>query len=244
MANTKKPNTNSGSATKKGAQAEPQKATPKKKLNPWLIVIPVLVVCIILIGVFVPIPGINKKSTDEGNQAAGTGKNPVVTITMENGKEIKVELYPSIAPNTVNNFISLVQNKFYDGLSFHRVIPGFMIQGGDPYGTGAGGPGYTIKGEFNNNGISNTLLHTRGVISMARSADPNSAGSQFFIMVADATHLDGDYAAFGKVISGMEEVDRIVNVERDSMDKPLQQQTMKTVTVETFGQKYPEPEKM
>lgn len=244
MANTKKPNAKSQSGKKGTQAAKPEKARGEK-LNLWMIVIPAVVICLVLVGVFVPIPGLHKKSNDDsGNQAINPEKNPIVTITMDTGKEIKVELYPTIAPNTVYNFISLVKNKFYDGLTFHRVIPEFMIQGGDPYGNGAGGPGYSIKGEFESNGISNTLLHTRGVISMARSNDPNSGGSQFFIMVADSPNLDGDYAAFGKVISGMEEVDRIVNVERDGNDKPLQQQTMKQVTVETFGTKYPEPEKI
>lgn len=171
-------------------------------------------------------------------------KNPVVTIEMENGKTIKIELYPDIAPNTVRNFISLIQKSFYDGLTFHRVIPGFMIQGGCPEGTGRGGPGYTIKGEFSSNGFPNDLKHTRGVISMARTMLPNSAGSQFFIMVADAPHLDGQYAAFGKVIEGMETVDEIVAVKRNWQDKPLVDQRMKKVTVETFGQEYGEVERM
>lgn len=169
--------------------------------------------------------------------------NPVVTIEMENGNEIKVELYPDVAPNTVNNFISLVKKGFYDGVIFHRVIPGFVIQGGDPTGTGTGGPGYSIPGEFTNNGFENNLKHERGVISMARTMEPNSAGSQFFIMVDKSPHLDGEYAAFGKVISGMEEVDRIVAVERDFRDKPLEDQRIKRVTVDTFGVEYPEPVK-
>ncbi|QNB45208.1 peptidylprolyl isomerase [Thermanaerosceptrum fracticalcis] len=172
------------------------------------------------------------------------GKNPLVTIEMENGAKIKVELYPETAPNTVNNFIDLVQKRFYDGVIFHRVIPGFMIQGGDPEGTGMGGPGYSIKGEFTRNGFTNNLKHDRGVISMARSMLPNSAGSQFFIMVEKAPHLDGQYASFGKVTEGMEEVDRIVNVSRDMRDKPREDQRMKNVTVETFGVEYPEPEKL
>ncbi|MFZ5754138.1 MAG: peptidylprolyl isomerase [Bacillota bacterium] len=171
-------------------------------------------------------------------------KNPLVTIEMENGAKIKVELYPETAPNTVNNFIDLVQKRFYDGVIFHRVIPGFMIQGGDPEGTGMGGPGYSIKGEFTRNGFTNNLKHDRGVISMARSMLPNSAGSQFFIMVEKAPHLDGQYASFGKVTEGMEEVDRIVNVPRDMRDKPREDQRMKNVTVETFGVEYPEPEKL
>ncbi|MFC6603254.1 peptidylprolyl isomerase [Ectobacillus funiculus] len=171
-------------------------------------------------------------------------RNPVVTIVMENDKQIKVELYPEVAPNTVLNFISLVQKGFYDGLTFHRVIPGFMIQGGDPEGTGTGGPGYTIRGEFSSNGFKNNIKHETGVISMARSNNPDSAGSQFFIMVKNAPQLDGEYAAFGKVIEGMETVNEIVNVERDSKDKPIHEQKMKKVTVETFGEKYDKPEVM
>ncbi len=168
--------------------------------------------------------------------------NPIVTIQMENGGIMKVELYPEIAPNTVNNFISLVKKGFYDSLIFHRVIPGFMIQGGDPKGIGIGGPGYSIKGEFSANGFENNLAHTTGVISMARSSHPDSAGSQFFIMVDDAPHLDGQYAAFGKVIEGIEEAINIVNNETDYSDKPLNDQRMKKVTVETFGVDYPEPQ--
>lgn len=171
-------------------------------------------------------------------------QNPVVTITMENGDVIKAELYPEIAPNTVNNFISLINQKFYDGLIFHRVISGFMLQGGDPEGTGMGGPGYGIKGEFSSNGFKNTLKHTAGVLSMARSMMPNSAGSQFFIMHKDAPHLDGDYAAFGKVTEGMDVVNKIAETETDWNDRPVNMQVMKTVTVETFGEEYPEPEKM
>ncbi len=169
-------------------------------------------------------------------------KNPIVTIETSQGK-IQVELYPEIAPNTVNNFISLVKKGFYDGTIFHRVIPGFMIQGGDPEGTGMGGPGYSIRGEFARNGFDNPLKHTRGVLSMARSMFPDSAGSQFFLMVEDAPHLDGDYAAFGKVVSGIEECDRIVSVPRDGRDRPYQDEKMVKVTVDTFGQEYPEPEK-
>lgn len=171
-------------------------------------------------------------------------KNPVVTIEMEDGSKIKAELYPDVAPNTVNNFISLVKKGFYNGLIFHRVIPGFMIQGGDPQGTGGGGPGYSIKGEFTQNGFENSLLHEKGVLSMARTNEPNSAGSQFFIMAADSPSLDAQYAAFGKVISGIEEVDKIVNVERDGSDRPLKDQKMKTVTIDTFGASFPEPEKI
>lgn len=170
-------------------------------------------------------------------------QNPIVTIEMENGDIIKAELYPEIAPNTVNNFISLVKKGFYNGIIFHRVIPGFMIQGGDPNGVGIGGPGYSIKGEFRANGFDNFLKHTKGVLSMARTNMPNSAGSQFFIMVADAPHLDGQYAAFGKVIEGIENTDKIVEVVTDYADKPVQDQKMLKVTVETFGVEYPEPEK-
>ena len=171
-------------------------------------------------------------------------QNPIVTIEMESGNIIKAELYPTVAPNTVNNFISLIKKGFYDGTIFHRVIPGFMIQGGDPDGSGMGGPGYAIKGEFTANGVQNDLQHTKGVLSMARTMDPNSAGSQFFIMVADAPHLDGQYASFGMVIEGQEEADRIVSVKRNWSDKPKKPEVMKKVTVETFGMDYPEPEKM
>lgn len=158
--------------------------------------------------------------------------NPIVTIEMENGQKIKIELYPEVAPVTVDNFVSLVKKGFYDGVIFHRVIPGFMIQGGDPEGNGTGGPGHSIKGEFTANGFENNLKHERGVISMARTANPNSAGSQFFLMVANSPHLDGQYASFGRVIEGMEEVDRIVNVKRDYRDKPYEDQRMSKVTVE------------
>ena len=171
-------------------------------------------------------------------------ENPIVTIEMENGGVIKAELYPDVAPNSVNNFISLVQKGFYDGLIFHRCIPGFMIQGGCPQGSGMGGPGYSIKGEFTQNGFANDLAHDRGVLSMARAMDPDSAGSQFFIMVAKAPHLDGQYAAFGKVIEGMEVADAIVAVRTDWNDRPRQEQRMKKVTVDTFGVDYPEPEKV
>ena len=170
--------------------------------------------------------------------------NPIVTIEMEDGGVMKAELYPEIAPNTVNNFISLVQSGFYDGLSFHRVIPGFMIQGGDPQGMGSGGPGYSIKGEFAQNGFQNDLAHTRGVLSMARTMEPDSAGSQFFVMVDDAPHLDGAYAAFGKVIEGMETADAIVSAKRDWNDRPKKDQKMKKVTVDTQGVDYPAPEKV
>ena len=170
--------------------------------------------------------------------------NPIVTFEMENGDVMKAELYPEIAPNTVNNFISLVKKGFYDGLIFHRVISGFMIQGGDPKGIGIGGPGYGIKGEFLQNGFKNELKHSRGVLSMARSGNPNSAGSQFFIMHEDSPHLDGGYAAFGKLIEGIEVVDKICSVRTDWNDKPRIPQVMKKVTVETFGVDYPEPEKV
>ncbi len=169
--------------------------------------------------------------------------NPIVTIEMANGDVIKAELYPEIAPNTVNNFISLIKKGFYDGVIFHRVIPGFMIQGGDPKGVGIGGPGYSIKGEFTSNGFKNDLKHDRGVLSMARTMAPNSAGSQFFIMHQNAPHLDGQYAAFGKVIEGIEAVDKICAVRTDYNDKPRTPQVMQKVTVETFGVDYPEPEK-
>ena len=170
-------------------------------------------------------------------------QNPVVTIEMENGDIIKAELYPEIAPNSVKNFISLISKGFYDGLIFHRVISGFMIQGGCPDGTGMGGPGYSIPGEFVQNGFKNDLKHTRGVLSMARAMNPDSAGSQFFIMHQDAPHLDGAYAAFGKVTEGIDAVDKIAGTKVDYNDKPLKPQVMKKVTVETFGEKYGEPEK-
>lgn len=168
--------------------------------------------------------------------------NPVVTITMDNGDVMKAELYPEIAPNTVNNFISLVKKGFYDGLVFHRVIRGFMIQGGDPQGTGMGGPGYSIKGEFTYNGFSNDLKHTPGVLSMARAMDPNSAGSQFFIMHETSPHLDGQYAAFGKVTDGLDVVNKIAEVPTDYSDRPLEPQMIQSMTVDTFGVEYPEPE--
>src|SRR5690625_5112131 len=171
-------------------------------------------------------------------------ENPVVTVTMVDGSQIEMELYPDVAPNTVNNFISLIEDDFYDGLIFHRVIPGFMVQGGDPQGNGTGGPGYTIPGEFSLNDFANDLTHERGVISMARSADPDSAGSQFFIMVEGAPHLDGEYAAFGKVISGMDVVDQIVKVDRDTNDRPLVDQQIKTMSVQLNGYKTVEVEKV
>ncbi len=169
--------------------------------------------------------------------------NPVVTITMNDGSVMKAELYPEIAPNTVNNFISLVKKGFYNGTIFHRIIAGFMIQGGDPTGTGMGGPGYSINGEFAMAGFDNNLRHTKGVLSMARAMNPHSAGSQFFIMHADAPHLDGQYAAFGKITEGLDVVDRIASVATDYSDRPLEEQMMKEVTVDTFGVDYPEPEK-
>ena len=172
-----------------------------------------------------------------------SNQNPIVTFTMENGDVMKAELYPDVAPNTVNNFISLVKKGFYDGLIFHRVIAGFMIQGGDPEGSGMGGPGYSIKGEFNYNGVENNLKHSRGVLSMARAQHPDSAGSQFFIMHADAPHLDGQYAAFGKLVEGEDVLDSIASIDTDWSDRPRTPQVMKTVTVDTFGVDYPEPEK-
>lgn len=170
--------------------------------------------------------------------------NPIVTIEMANGDIMRAELYPDIAPNTVNNFISLVKKGYYDGVIFHRIIPGFMIQGGDPDGTGMGGPGYCIKGEFSHNGFENNLLHTKGVLSMARTMIPDSAGSQFFIMHAAAPHLDGEYAAFGKLIEGEDVLDKIATVGTDWNDRPMKPQVMNKVTVETFGVEYEEPEKL
>ncbi|GFI37013.1 peptidylprolyl isomerase [Lachnospiraceae bacterium 50-23] len=169
--------------------------------------------------------------------------NPVVTIKMAGGDIMKAELYPDIAPNTVNNFISLVKKGYYDGLIFHRVIRGFMIQGGCPEGIGTGGPGYNIKGEFRQNGFTNDLAHTRGVLSMARAMHPDSAGSQFFIMHQDSPHLDGAYAAFGKITEGMDVVDKIAGTATDFQDRPLEEQKMEEVSVDTFGEEYPEPEK-
>lgn len=173
-----------------------------------------------------------------------TDKNPIVTFIMENGDEFKAELYPEIAPNTVSNFISLIEDGFYDGLIFHRVIKNFMIQGGDPQGTGMGGPGYSIKGEFNHNGFKNDLKHERGVLSMARSFMPDSAGSQFFIMHKDSPHLDGEYAGFGKVIEGIEVIDKIAETKTNRSDKPKKDQKIEKITVETFGVDYPEVEKL
>ncbi len=171
-------------------------------------------------------------------------QNPIVTFTMENGDVFKAELYPEIAPVSVNNFLSLIDKNFYDGVIFHRVIRGFMIQGGDPDGTGFGGPGYSIKGEFSQNGVKNDLKHTEGVLSMARSMAPDSAGSQFFIMHKNSPHLDGGYAAFGKVIEGMDIVNKIAETATDYSDRPLEEQRIKSVTAETFGEYYPEPDKL
>ena len=170
--------------------------------------------------------------------------NPIVTFEMENGKTMTAELYPEIAPNTVRNFVELVQQGFYNGLTFHRIIPGFMIQGGDPKGTGIGGPGYCIKGEFTANGFKNDLAHTRGVLSMARTMAPDTAGSQFFIVTDDSPHLDGQYASFGKIISGMETADEIVNTPHDFKDRPRVKQIMASVTVDTFGETYEPAEKL
>lgn len=186
----------------------------------------------------------NEVTEEMSNYSSNVKENPIVTITMENDEKILIELYPEIAPNTVANFISLIEDGFYDGLIFHRVIPGFMIQGGDPNGTGTGGPGYSIEGEFSSNGFENNLAHEKGVISMARTMDPNSAGSQFFIMAENSPHLDGEYAAFGQVTEGLEVVDKIVSVERDNADKPLEDQVMKSVVVDTKGFDYPEPKKI
>lgn len=180
---------------------------------------------------------------DAAEKPEPTGIEPIVTMTMEGGDEVTIELYPDIAPNTVNNFISLIESDFYDGVIFHRVIPGFMIQGGDPDGTGMGGPGYSIKGEFNNNDFGNNLEHEVGVLSMARSQDPNSAGSQFFIMTEDSPNLDGEYAAFGKVLEGMDVVNEIVESETDQNDKPVEDQVIESMTVDLKGYEAEEPEK-
>ncbi|HIX42004.1 peptidylprolyl isomerase [Kurthia populi] len=182
-----------------------------------------------------------KEQVSNADYAEKVKENPIVTITMANDEKVVLELYPKVAPNTVANFVSLAKEGKYDGLIFHRVIPGFMIQGGDPSGDGTGGPGYTIDGEFSNNDFTNDLKHERGVISMARSGDPNSAGSQFFIMVKASANLDGDYAAFGKVTKGMDVVDTIVNAPRDKADKPNSDQVMKKVEVDTKGFDYPAP---
>lgn len=182
--------------------------------------------------------GESKEESKQGDtKEILTGDHPLVTMTMENGGTVVAELYPEIAPNTVNNFISLIEDEFYDGLIFHRVKPGFMIQGGDPEGHGTGGPGYAIAGEFNANDFDNPLVHERGVLSMARSQDPDSAGSQFFVTTETSPHLDGDYAAFGRVTDGMDVVDEIVNAERDGMDKPLKDQVIQSMTVDLNGYK-------
>nr|WP_084065383.1 peptidylprolyl isomerase [Paenibacillus stellifer] len=191
-----------------------------------------------------PSPASSAKGSSSADQPSASASHPIVTFEMQNGGIIKAELYPEVAPNTVNNFISLINKGFYDGLIFHRVIPGFMIQGGDPEGTGTGGPGYSIKGEFLANGFTNDLKHTRGVLSMARANDPDSAGSQFFIMTDAAESLDGSYAAFGKVTEGMDVVDAIAALERDSNDRPKEPPVIKKVTVDTLGVSYPEPVKV
>lgn len=205
---------------------------------------------VILVALLVLLVGCGKEAAEKPETtespvietpAPVAGENPVVTMTMENGDVIEIELYPSVAPNTVNNFISLIESGYYDGLNFHRVIPGFMVQGGDPDGNGTGGPGYGIAGEFTSNSFENDLSHTRGVISMARSQMPNSAGSQFFIMHADSVGLDGDYAAFGEVISNIEAIDTIAKVETGKADLPEVPQIIKSMSVETFGVDYPEP---
>ena len=183
-------------------------------------------------------PAAEETAAEETAEEKTEGGNPIVTIQMKDLGTITVELYPDVAPNTVANFVTLAQSGFYDGLTFHRVIPGFMIQGGDPLGNGTGGPGYSIKGEFSQNGVKNDLKHTRGVISMARSMDPNSAGSQFFIMHADAPHLDGGYAAFGMVTDGLDVVDAIASVKTGANDKPVEDVVIEKMTVETFGVEY------
>ncbi|WP_311081752.1 peptidylprolyl isomerase [Paenibacillus polymyxa] len=222
----------------------------RKTIRPWYTLCLLTIMLVLVAGCGTKAADVEAASrTNTTTPAATKDKNkalshPIVTIVMNDGKKIKLELYPEVAPNTVNNFISLVQKGAYNGTIFHRVIPGFMIQGGDPQGNGTGGPGYSIKGEFKSNGVNNTLKHTRGVLSMARSADLDSAGSQFFIMVADADYLDGQYAAFGKVTSGLDVVDAIVNSKRDSNDKPIKPATMKKVTVDTLGKKYPAPVKV
>ena len=210
-----------------------------------------LIVCILLLSILMggcKSQTISKSSTDKptetGTKSLVDKRNPIVTIEMEDGAKIKFEMYPIVAPNTVRNFISLVQKGYYNGVIFHRVIADFMIQGGDPKGTGTGGPGYSIKGEFSSNKFPNNLKHTKGIVSMARSKNaPNSAGSQFFIMVKDTPQLDGAYAAFGQVIEGREKVDSISKVQKDAEDKPIKEQKMKTVTVDTFGVKYEDVQK-
>jgi len=207
-----------------------------------------LLACLLLLTLMLAACGTTNEAEDSKSSSTNSPTievSPVVTITMEDDSKIEIELYPKKAPNTVNNFVSLVQKGYYDGLTFHRVIPDFMIQGGDPEGNGTGGPGYAIEGEFSENGFDdNDLKHERGVISMARSGDPNSAGSQFFIMTKTTASLDGQYAAFGKVTSGMDVVDKIVAVDRDANDKPKQDVTMKKVTVDTKGVSFPQPQKV
>lgn len=215
------------------------KKTNKNNTSTIIITVAIAVLLVCIAGMFV-----YKYTKSSGNTSVSDGNNPIVTIEMENGKTIKAELYPNIAPNTVNNFIALANDGFYDGLIFHRCIKDFMIQGGDPQGTGMGGPGYSIKGEFSANGFTNNLKHERGVISMARSSDYDSAGSQFFIMVADSNFLDGQYAAFGKVTEGMDVVDEIVSQETDQSDRPVIDQKIKSIRVDTLGVDYKEPEKV
>lgn len=199
---------------------------------------------IFIASLLIIVAGCNSGGTGDLPKFEKTDAVPIVTMMMENGGEVEIELYPNVAPNTVNNFIYLIQDGFYDGLIFHRIIPEFMIQGGDPEGTGLGGPGYSIVGEFANNGYENDLVHERGVLSMARTQDVDSAGSQFFIMVDNAPHLDGEYAAFGKVVEGMDVVDEIVGAERNSHDQPLEKQVIESMTVELNGYEYEEPVKI
>lgn len=206
-----------------------------------------LLACLLLLTMGLAACGSTNEAEDSKSSTSNSPTievNPIVTITMEDDSKIEIELYPKKAPNTVNNFVTLVEKGYYDGLTFHRVIPDFMIQGGDPAGNGTGGPGYAINGEFSDNGFDNDLKHERGVISMARSGDPDSAGSQFFIMTKTTESLDGQYAAFGKVISGMEVVDKIVAVDRDANDKPKEDVIMNKVSVDTKGVNFPEPQKV
>lgn len=221
----------------------------QKRSRRYTILISLLAVLMVILAGCGSKPAATPAPTPEAaptESTAGTGEisHPIATIEMDSGKVIKLELYPEVAPNTVNNFISLAKQGFYDGLIFHRVIPGFMIQGGDPEGMGTGGPGYSIKGEFKTNGFDNTLKHTTGVISMARSQSLDSAGSQFFIMTADASQLDGQYAAFGKVTEGQDVVEEIVNLPRGANDRPNDPPVMKKVTIDTLGKEYPEPVKV
>ena len=210
----------------------------KKRTGTGTIVVVCAIVAALVVAGILILPGLFQKGYTPDNET-----DPIATITLQNGKKIIAELYPDKAPNTVANFVELAQSGFYDGVIFHRVIPGFMIQGGDPKGVGIGGPGYCIRGEFSANGFKNDLKHDRGVLSMARTMAPNSAGSQFFIMHEDSPHLDGQYASFGKLIEGIEVVDKICSVRTDYNDKPRIPQVMKKVTVETFGSDYPEPVK-